>query len=389
MLGYEAALKFIDAVACPPPDHEIIKLEQAAGRILVQHLPAVFDMPPFDRATMDGIAVGPDDPSGEFVAVGTVAAGSAGGQPVRRGECVRIMTGAMLPPGTGRVIRREVLAWSGDRVRIVGNEPDRNVMSRGAAHRAGETVIGPRRLAPADIGIIASLGYSDIAVARPPKIAILSTGDELVLPGRSCGPGQIFGSNGHHLAALLAAEGFPCRPARLVRDERAALCRAIVSAARGNGLVLLTGGVSVGEFDLVPETLAALGARIHFHGVAVKPGKPLLFAELDGTFVFGLPGNPVAVHVGGEFFVKRLLYRLCGCPWRPRDCDLPLAREFVRRDADRTEFVPVRLTGGAVEPVSYLGSGHLRALADAVGLAKINAGAAHLPAGTPVTVRLS
>lgn len=388
MLTFDAAQAMLDAVACPEPEYEIIRLEEALGRHLVQRIPAFIDSPPFDKATMDGIAVGLDDDAREFRSLGTVAAGDAPERVVGRGECVRIMTGAMLPPGTGRVIRKEALVWSGETATLKGLEPDVNVLPRGANHRAGDLICGPRRLAPVDLAVIASAGFSDVAVAVPPRIAILATGDELVAPGLSLSPGKIYSSNGHHLAALACAAGFPAGPAIQVADDRAALETAISAAAESRGIVLLSGGVSVGDFDLVPACLSALGAKIKFHGVAVKPGKPLLFAELGEAFVFGLPGNPLAVHVAFEFFVRPLLCRLAGSEYRPREFTVPLAASYARRDADRTEFVPVRATEGGVAPVACRGSGHLQALAEADGLMRIDAGVTNLAAGSLVTLRV-
>jgi len=377
-------------VARTPRDtaEEVVPLSGALGRVLARAVVSPIDSPPFDKAAMDGFAVIEDDDSSEFRVLDTVAAGAAPDRPVRRGECVRIMTGAMLPPGTGRVVRKEYVEERAGTVRFLRPEEGSNVVPRAANLRRGATLLGPKVLVPQDIGILAASGVAEVPVAVPPETVILCTGPEVREPGEPLAAGQIYNSNGPQLAAQLAAMHCPGRLAGTVADEPAALSRALADAFGTCGLLLLTGGVSVGDFDYVPRCLRELGAEIFFHGVAVKPGKPTLFARRGATWIFGLPGNPVSTFVIFEVFVKPFLYRRMGIDWAPRTVRGTLGAPVRRRSVERTEFLPVTVRNGVVTPVSFHGSAHLNALGEADGLIRVERGVAEVPRGKEIDARL-
>ena len=249
-------------------------------------------------------------------------------------------------------------------------------------------MLGTKVLAPQDVGILAASGFAEVPVAVPPSTAILCTGPEIRAAGEPLGPGQIYDSNGPQLAAQLAAMHCPARRLGTVPDEPAALSRAIAGALAAHGLLLLTGGVSEGDFDYVPRCLADLGADILFHRVAVKPGKPTLFARRGDAWIFGLPGNPVSTFVIFELFVRPFLYRRMGLDWRPLVVRGTLGAPIRRRTTERVEFLPVSVRGGVVTPVAFHGSAHLNALAAADGLIRVEQGVAELPRGTEVDARL-
>jgi molybdopterin molybdotransferase len=367
---------------------EVVPLAEALGRVLAREVASPIDSPPFDKSAMDGFAVVGDDDSTEFRIVETVTAGVAPERPLKRGECARIMTGAMLPPGAGRVIRKEYVEERDGAIRPLRSEPGSNVVRKAANLAAGDPLLGPRVLAPQDVGILAASGLVEVPVAVPPETVILCTGPEIRPPGERLGPGEIYDSNGPQLAAQLAAMRCPCRRAGTVADERGALSRAISAALDQCGLLLLTGGVSEGDFDFVPECLIGLGAEILFHGVAVKPGKPTLFARRGDAWVFGLPGNPVSTFVIFEVFVRPFLYRRMGLDWSPRAVRGTLGAAVRRRSTERTEFLPVAVRRGVVTPVSFHGSAHLNALGGADGLIRVEKGVAEVARGTEIDARL-
>ncbi|HEY9594506.1 MAG TPA: molybdopterin molybdotransferase MoeA, partial [Spirochaetia bacterium] len=345
------------------------------------------DSPPFDKALMDGFAIGADDGSPAYRVVATVAAGSTTAVTVRRGECARIMTGAPLPPGTGRVIRREFVEERDGLVTVRTEETVPNVARRGEGRAAGAVLLTPRLLRSPDIGILAGAGVAAVDVAVPPVTGVLVTGSELVPPGAAAGPGRIHDGNGPQLAAQLSAMG--CAPLMLgaVGDEHDATAARITAGLDTCDVLLVTGGVSVGDFDLVPRCLAEAGAEMLFHGIALKPGKPTLFARRGGHFVFGIPGNPVSAFVVFEVLVKPFLFH-----WMGLDAEEPvfaavLEAPLRRRDTDRVELLPVSVREGRAVPIELKGSWHVAGLDGADGFVRMEKGVAELPEGTIVGVR--
>jgi molybdopterin molybdotransferase len=386
MIELEQALKILQGTPANVKV-ELVPLESSLGRVLAGDVVSPIDSPPFDKSAMDGFAVRAGDDSPRFTIVDTVAAGGVPARPVGRGECARIMTGAMLPPGAGMVIRREYVTEENGGIRVHTPEQGSNVIPRGASLRAGQPVLRPRVIGPREIGALAGSGIDRVAVAVPPRSAILCTGPEILPAGAPLGPGQIYDSNGPQLRAQLAAMHCPGSVRAGVEDQPIPLSAAIRESLSDCDVLLLTGGVSAGNFDHVPDCLRGLGAEVLFHGVAVKPGKPALFARLGGQYIFGLPGNPVSTFVIFELFVKPFLYRRMGIEWSAPVIQGKLARAITRAAADRTEFLPVRVRAGFVEAVAYHGSAHLNALADADGLVRIEAGVHELAEGTKVDVR--
>jgi molybdopterin molybdotransferase len=387
MIDLDEALAIVARTPRDPAE-EAVPLADALGRVLSRAVTSPIDSPPFDKSAMDGFAVAADDDAAEFRVLETVAAGAEPTRPVRHGECVRIMTGAMLPPGTGRVIRKEYAEENDGTIRLLEPESGSNVVPRASNLRRGDTLLEPKVLAPQDIGILAASGIAEVPVAVPPQAAILCTGPEIRAPGERLGPGQIYNSNGPQLAAQLAAMRCPCRQLGTVADEPAALSRALEAALESCGVLLLTGGVSAGDFDFVPGCLEALGAEVLFHGVAVKPGKPTLFARRGDTWIFGLPGNPVSTFVIFEVFVRPFLYRRMGIAWSPRIVRGTLGAAVRRKTAERTEFLPVTVRGGVVTPVAFHGSAHLNALGGADGMIRVEKGVAEVVRGTEIDARL-
>jgi molybdopterin molybdotransferase len=290
----EARKRVMDAVRTLPV--EAVPLVDAVGRFTAEEVIAPFDHPLFHCSAMDGYAFA--EGTDAWKVVGEVAAGDVFSRPLLPGECVRIFTGAMLPEGADTVVMQELVQRDGDVMthRDVKLKRGGNVRFKGEQLRAGDMVL-PKgmRLEAGAIGLLASVGIAEVAVARRPRVAVLISGNEFA-EGSVPKPGKIFGSNGVMLQAALRGSDIEA-DIMLVGDDREALIAAWKSAMEGHDLVVSTGGVSVGDHDLVLPALEALGAQIIFHGVKQKPGKPMLFARLGNTPVFGLPGNPRAVMV--------------------------------------------------------------------------------------------
>ncbi len=243
-------------------------------------------------------------------------------------------------------------------------------------------------LAPQHIGVLASQGIEAVRVAVSPLTGIITTGSELRSAGEKLEAGQIYNSNGPQLCAQVAAMNGRYRYYGMVDDDPQTLSEILESALADSDLVLLSGGVSMGELDFVPEVLKRQGAQVHFHRLAIKPGKPTLFTQKGRRFVFGLPGNPVSTFIIFEVFVKLFLYRWMGLEHSPRTVRAVLAETVRRRDSERLEYRPVRLEGNRILPLDYHGSSHLSALRQAEGLIRVERGVSELMEGTQIDIRL-
>jgi molybdopterin molybdotransferase len=364
-------------------------LADALNRFLGRDILSPIDMPEFDKSAMDGYALMAGDDSRQFRIGETIAAGTPPSLPLARGRCARIMTGAMLPDGAGRVVRREYAEEADGLVRIVRQDPSDNVRRRGEDLRRGQPVLARGdRLTAARVALLAALGMAVVPVARPPRIGVITTGSELVAPGSPLAPGRIYDSNSYSLAAQLREAG--AEPVLLpgVADEAAATARAIAGGLDDCDALILSGGVSAGDFDYVPAAMKDAGCAVHFRRVAVQPGMPTVFASRDGKPVFGLPGNPVSTFVIFEVFIKPLLLRWQGHDFQPPLQPAELQPGFRRARSERTAFLPVACRSGRAELLAYHGSAHLHALSRANALLRVPAGVNEIPAGSIVDVRL-
>ncbi|MGA2798999.1 MAG: molybdopterin molybdotransferase MoeA [Thermoguttaceae bacterium] len=343
-------------------------------------------LPPFDKASMDGYAVLDGDVRDAYKVLETVMAGSTPTASLRAGAAVKVMTGAPVPSGAGRVIPLEHVRSHGDEIEVIRPTNDANICPQGEDVRPGDVILrAGRRLGPLEIANLISCGITEVDVFRPIRLAVLSTGDEIVDDPSDLGPGKIINANGPMLALLGRRYSMEIAVEKSIPDRRADTVEAISTALTCADLVLLSGGVSVGDFDFVGAAMAEAGLCLHFSSVAVKPGRPLTFATRGGAAVFGLPGNPVSAYVMFHLFVLRAAARMCGIPGTPREITLRLGREFRRRKSDRVEYVPCRIgDDGALIPVEYHGSAHLTALGEADGLFIVPLDISSIPAGRPV-----
>jgi molybdopterin molybdotransferase len=375
-------------------------LADAWGRVLAERIVAPHAVPPFDNSMVDGFALRAADVAGaspgspvELEVIGEVAAGDTGDVVISPGTAVRIMTGAPVPPTADGIVMLEWTLPSGSRVRVEREtSPGRFIRRAGEDVRAGDVVLEPgRALGAAEAGMLASLGYTVVRVHRRPRVAILVTGDELLAVGEDLAPGKIRSSNNWTIAGQVREAGGEVEDLGIGRDDPRDLARRIGRA--GDADVLVTsGGVSVGDHDEVQDVLVAAGLERLLWRVAASPGKPLLFGRLGAMLVFGLPGNPVSSMVCFENFVRPVLRILQGDA-RP---DRPRARarllEPMRGAESRRHFARVRVAcaeGGFVaREVRPLGSGNLRSMVHANGLAIVPEGRAVAEAGESVAVML-
>jgi molybdopterin molybdotransferase len=392
MLTIEEALEAVRAQARALPP-ETCAIEAALECVLAEDVAADNDSPPFDKAVVDGYAVRSADLAGSNRALRLgelILAGKVPSRDLGVREAAVVMTGAPIPPGCDAVVMHERTRMQDGAVVFEEAMIPRgqNVLRRGSEMRAGEIVVPSGSiLYPARLGVLASVGKAKVRVVPRPAVAIVPTGDELVEPAQNPGPGQIRNSNALLLLALAMQDGVPAEILPIAPDEPARL-RAILERGLEADLLVVTGGVSAGQRDLVPSTLESLGTQCVFHKIRLKPGKPLWFGvgpsrgERPGALVFGLPGNPVSSLVGYLVFVRPALAALAGKPQPdPRPRQARLIRAFSMR-GDRATYYPARVTDSSgdsletpsIETLDWSGSADLCTVARADGFAAFPAG---------------
>ena len=388
---------------------ETVPLLQSLGRVLAEPLAADRDQPPFPRSTRDGFACHAADLTRgrRIKVIGQLRAGEswAPAREIAEGEAVEIMTGAPVPGSADCVVMLEHVEWDGDAVYLVESDkrvipPGANIVPAGAEARGGQVILPLGiRISAAQIAVAAACGAAELSVFSRPRVAIAPTGDELVELSQQPLPHQIRNSNSYSLAAQLLLAGAEPVQLAIARDDAAHL-ETLIRAGLGADLLLLSGGVSMGKYDLVEEVLLSLGAEFFFTGALIQPGKPIVFGRLGTAdrprYFFGLPGNPVSTMVTFSLFVEPLLSALCGRPFSgPRFAQARLKREFQGKPG-LTRFLPAALDappdGSSIVPtvelISWQGSGDIASASRANCFVVIPSGQPILSAGETVAILL-
>ncbi|MDX9697703.1 MAG: molybdopterin molybdotransferase MoeA [Bacteroidales bacterium] len=370
-------------------DSEKINFIDSVGRILAEDVTSDMDMPPFDKSAMDGYACRRTDIENTLEIIEVIPAGKTPQKEIGPNQCAKIMTGAPIPKGADFVAMVEYSEETDNKfVKILKVSPRNNISYKGEDVKTGQVVLKKGiKIEPQHIAVFASVGYTNVLVTKQPKVAIISTGDELVEPHQKPGISQIRNSNGYQLITQVKSCGAIANYIGIADDTPEDTFSKVIKALSENDLVLLTGGVSMGSFDFVPEVLKKAGIEILFDSIAVTPGKPTTFGVAGKKLCFGLPGNPVSSFIQFELLVKPLIYKLMGFDFQPLDIQMPIGIEYKRKKADRKAYIPVFIKDGEVFPVEYHGSAHIHALSFAHGIIAFPIGVDTLLKGENVHVR--
>lgn len=403
------AIKFGEAFeivmdSAGPSGVEHVGIENALNRILAQDIVSTIDVPPFDKSTMDGFACRRGDLKNELEVIESIPAGVLPEKTIGENRCARIMTGAIVPEGADCVIiKEETEIVSEKSIRYTGSGKENYIRFKGEDVKRGDTVLRKGQLLKAQhVAVLATHGCVEPLVAIRPRVGIIATGSELVEPSRKPAAGQIRNSNGYQLTAHVGGTGAVPVNYGIAPDEREATGIMLKRALSENDVVILSGGVSVGDYDLVRDVLKERGVRLVFERIAVKPGRPMVFGILDSevspgagepksadrVICFGLPGNPVSTFVTFELLVKPFLYKLMGHDFKPAVSYRQLGRTIERERNERDSWMPVVFDrNGKAVTVEYHGSAHINALCEADGLICAPSGVAKIEEGTSVAVR--
>ena len=367
MISVSEALKALTALVEPGPE-ETVPLQRAAGRVLARPVGANRDQPPFAASAMDGYAVQSAglERGARYQVIGEAAAGHGFSGVVGPGQAVRIFTGAPLPQGAQHIVIQEDVTCDADSMIVAAEiDPKTHIRPSGSDFKHGDVIPAPRRLSPADVALLASMNQPQVPVRRKPVVAVISTGDELVMPGQAPRGDQIIASNCFGLKALLEDSGALVRILPIARDTIASLHMAF-DLAQTADLIVTIGGASVGDHDLVARAGESLGMQQSFYKVAMRPGKPLMAGRVQNTPMVGLPGNPVSAMVCGHIFLTPMIRHMLGLPAeQARHPQAPLACA-IAQNGPRAHYMRATLTvDGQLTPFDRQDSALLSVLAQA------------------------
>lgn len=369
---------------------ESINFKDALGRVLAQDVFSDMDMPPFNKSAMDGFACKREDLAKELEVLEIIPAGKSPKYKIEGGQCSKIMTGAQVPEGADTVFMVEHSDESIlNKVRFTGTKTSSNICLIGEDLQKGNLVLKSGTLIkPQHIAMLAAVSCVLPKVYQKPQVGIISTGSELIEPGTTVKPSQIRNSNGHQLATQVEQCNCICNYYGIVKDDKQTTYNAIEKAYLENDVTIISGGVSVGDFDYVPLVVSELGFDIHFSKLTVKPGKHTTFATKGNKYIIGLPGNPVSSFIQFELFAKPFLYKLMGYHYQIPNLPMVLSSDFKRRKTDREEFIPITINkNNEAETIKYNGSAHIHAYHEAFGVMNIPQGIDYIKRGEIVNVR--
>ncbi len=370
---------------------EIVPLWESTNRVLAVDVTSDINMPPFNKAAVDGYACRKADISGSLKVIEVIPAGQFPQKGIEQGACSKIMTGAPVPKGADCILMVEdTESLSDDTIRFTGNDTKTNIALFAEDIKQGDLVLNKGTLIePQHVAILAAVGVSQVQVAVKPKVAVLATGDELVETDAVPKAGQIRNSNGHQLYTQVNRAGAIPIYGGIIDDTLEATRNAISKALSESDIVILTGGVSMGDFDYVPQVLQELGVDLKFQTIAVQPGKPTVFGVKGNNLVFGLPGNPVSSFLQFELHVRPAIQKMMGSSSPQKNIiRVPLSFDYKRKRAGRHAMVPAQINDkGEVQPVNYHGSAHIFALSSVNAFISVPIGVDSIQKGELVDVR--
>ncbi|KRS17474.1 gephyrin-like molybdotransferase Glp [Roseovarius indicus] len=349
MISVDEALSHLFSLVAPL-EAESAPLQDACGRVLAETVTARRDQPPFSASAMDGYAVQSSDavPGARLSVIGEAAAGHGFAGGLSQGQAVRIFTGAPVPDGADRVVIQEDVAREGNTITL-GDQLDEgpHIRRKGTDFSVGDAMKAPRRLTPSDVALLAAMNIPRVMVARKPVVALISTGDELVMPGEDPGPDQIIASNTFGLKAMLEEMGATARLLPIARDNTASLETAF-DLAEGADLVVTIGGASVGDHDMVGDVAASLGMERSFYKVRMRPGKPLMAGRMGQAAMVGLPGNPVSAMVCGHVFLAPMIRLMLGLGEAPAPRRSARLAQDIDKGGPREHYMRATVADGTI-----------------------------------------
>jgi len=390
MINFEQAEKIISKVQTIIQT-EKVSLLQSIGRVLAKNIYSDINIPPFNKSAVDGFACKHSDfeKKIKLKKAGVIAAGDYFENELHEGECVKIMTGAKIPKGADCVVMIEDIIEYDEFIEFTKEKTSLNICFKAEDIKENEIVLKKGlKIKAQHVAVLASVGTTQVDVSKKPVIGVLSTGNELIEPEfKPHGP-YIRNSNAWQLSAQIINSGAKPYYFGIVKDDRKATLNSIKDSVDKCDILLLTGGVSAGEFDFVPDILTEISAEILFKSIAVQPGKPTVFSRFKDKYIFGLPGNPVSAFVQFELLVKNLINKYLGIDEPNNDATFTMGTDIVRKKTERKSFLPVLIRKGEVFPIDYNGSAHIHSYTFADGIVAIEQGDLMLKKGDLVNVRL-
>ena len=388
MIIFEEAYKLVINSAVKV-ENEYVDLNNSLNRILAKDVISDVNSPPFDKSAMDGYACRREDIHNELQVIEVIPAGQVPEKPIEKNLCSKIMTGAMVPDGADCVLMVEYTEdISKNKIKFIKESTKNNIAYAAEDVKQGDIVLKKgTKIKAQHIAVMATTGYIKPLVAKKVRVGIISTGNEIVEPNIKPGLSQIRNSNAYQLIAQVEQAGAIPDYIGIAKDDKESSYKLIVDAFSRNQLVLLTGGVSMGDFDFIPDILDDLNIDIKFKTIAIQPGKPTVFGIKGNQFVFGLPGNPVSSFNIFELLVKPFLNKMMGANFYPVEIKMPLGKEYKRKKSLRKSFIPIKISNGNVWPLEYHGSAHIFSFSEADGIISIPVGKTIIKKGEIVDVR--
>lgn len=390
MISREEALSIMIQNA-PLKGIKEVPLANALNRVLAEEITSDIDMPPFDKSAYDGFAARRQDLDNLLTVVEELPAGKWPEKTIEENQCSHIMTGAPMSEGADVVIPVEDCeVEDGKFVKVLRHPSKSNMAYKAEDIKSGDAMMFLGQMIKAQqIAVLASMGKANVKVYQKVKVGVLSTGSELVEPGEPLALSQIRNSNGHQISAQLQQMGAEVNYLGILKDDEELTYQGMKKGIEENDVLILSGGVSMGDYDFIPVVLKQLGIEIKFDSIRIQPGKPSTFGIGKEAIVIGLPGNPVSSFTIFEVLAKPFLYQMMGYKYQAPSLMLPFGEDYNRKKAERESWIPIQINeDGEVMKMNYHGSAHINALTSAQGMTFIPAGSKHIKKGEKVYVRL-